>query len=70
MSWKDEFDGLIVTFEQTKIELEQIEAKLAELHKISGNVRQELHELVKRNDFEETELVQDWLCACTILHVF
>jgi len=56
-------DGCLITLEQTRDELEDIERRLARRHGIdgsAGDVRQTLIDMIRSGAIVEDELVADW----------
>jgi len=58
-----DFDGCIITFEQAKKELEEIECSLAKRYGIKKEVRSTLIELTQRDELVEDKLVSQWHAA-------
>lgn len=63
MSNLDDLADCIVTFEQTKERLENIEQELAKRLNIKDNIRETLIKLDMDNKLIEDELVAEWYCA-------
>jgi hypothetical protein len=60
----NDLDGCVITFEQTRAELEDIERQLAHRHGIEGDtlaIRKALIEMTRSETIIEDELVADWL---------
>lgn len=60
---KEEFDSCIVTFEDDKRRLKEIEAKLARRFNLRWRVRHQLLKMDRANLLVEDELVADWYDA-------
>jgi len=57
----NDLDGCVVTFEQTRTELEAVEQRLAERLQIKSKcIRCALIEMDIKNILDEDELVRDW----------
>lgn len=62
---KEEFDSCIVTFEDDKRRLKEIETKLARRFNLRWRVHHQLLQMDRANLLEEDELVADWHDART-----
>lgn len=63
-----EFDDFVVTFDQVKSDLEQLERKLARRHGIRKLIRPTLLQRIRSGAIEEDDLVCQWHAAyCSYL---